>query len=86
MVLPCEDNCMRNIAERRPTFRVARYENLPIDIERNIAGIIEREVELIRRLDQLKRDVEICPDFSPYAAFKTIDRYTEGAINSCNHT
>lgn len=86
MVLPCEDNCMRSIAERRPTFRVARYENLPCDIERGVAGIIEREVELIRRLDSLKRDLECCHDFSPYAAFKTIDRCCESAVNSCNLT
>ena len=86
MVLPCEDNVLRGIAQDRPSYRVARYENLPLDIERAIAGIIEREVELLRRLDLLKRELEIRYDFSPYAAFKTIDRYTEGTLTVCNIT
>lgn len=86
MLLPCEDNCLRRIAQDRPSFRVARYENLPLDIERAITAVIEREVELIRRLDSLKRDLEVRYDFSPYAAFKSVDKYTEGAINQCNLT
>lgn len=47
---------------------------------------MEREIELIRRLDTLKRELEIRYDFSPYAAFKTIDRFTEGAITTSNIT
>ena len=43
-------------------------------------------MELIRRLDLLKREVEVRYDFSPYAAFKTVDRYQEGKINSANLT
>jgi len=41
---------------------------------------------LIRRLDTVKRDLETRHDFSPYAAFKTIDRCTEGALTSANLT
>lgn len=48
ILLPCEDNCLRRMAQERRAYRVARYENLPLDIERAITGIIEREVELIR--------------------------------------
>lgn len=70
----------------RPSCRVARYENLPLDIERGISGIIEREIELLRRLDMLKRELEVRYDFSPYAAFKTIDKCCGGAITSCNLT
>jgi len=84
--LPCEDNYLRKLAQDRPSYRVARYENLPLDIERGISGILERELELIRRLDLLKRELELRYDFSAYAAFKTIDRYTEGAINVQNLT
>lgn len=34
----------------------------------------------------LKRELEVRYDFSPYAAFKTIDRCCGGAITSCNLT
>ncbi len=85
-MLPCEDNFLRKITQERPSFRVARYENLPLDIERSIACILQREIEMTRRLDGLKRELEYRYDFSPYAAFKTVDRYTEGAITQCNLT
>jgi hypothetical protein len=73
ILLPCEDNCLRQITLDRHACRVARYENLPLDIERGISGVLEREIELLRRLDTLKRELEIRYDFSPYAAFKTVD-------------
>jgi Ca2+-binding EF-hand superfamily protein len=84
ILLPCEDNCLRRLAQDRRAYRVARYENLPLDIERSITAIIEREIELIRRLDLLKRELEVRFDFTPYASFKTIDRYGEGFINVNN--
>jgi Ca2+-binding EF-hand superfamily protein len=40
----------------------------------------------VRRLDMLKRELEVRFDFSPYAAFKTIDRCQDGALTSCNMT
>jgi len=86
LLLPCDDNCLRQITLDRHACRVARYENLPLDIERGISGVIEREVELLRRLDTLKRELEIRYDFSPYAAFKTIDKCCEGAITTLNLT
>jgi len=86
IILPCEDNGLRRQAQDRRAYRVARYENLPLDIERAITAIIEREIELIRRLDLLKRELEVRFDFSPYACFKTIDRYGEGFINTGNLT
>lgn len=65
---------------------MARYENLPLDIERAVTGIIEREIELLRHLELLKRELEVRFDFSPYACFKTVDRYGEGFINANNLT
>lgn len=84
MVLPCEDNGLRQRALDRVSCRVARYEVLPLDIERAVSSIIEREVELIRRLDVLKRDLEARFDYSAYGAFKTIDRCADGYVNSFN--
>ena len=46
--------------------------------------MIERELELQRRLDLLKRELEVRYDYSSYAAFKSIDRLSEGYINTYN--
>jgi len=54
MILPCEDNFLRKLAQERPAFRVSRYDFLPRDMERALAEIIERELELHRKLELLK--------------------------------
>lgn len=84
MVLPCEDNFLRKFVKERPSYRVPRYDYLPRDIERGLADIFEREIDLLRRLDSLKTDLEQRYDFSVFAAYKSIDKYNEGFINTYN--
>jgi len=54
MVLPCEDNTMRNQTMDRPSYRVGRYDFMPRDIEQALATVIELEVEMFRRLQLAK--------------------------------
>lgn len=84
MLLPCTDNLLRNITLDRPSFRVGRFDSLPMDIERALLDILEKEVDLMRRLDILKRELEIRYDFSSLAAYRSIDRYNDGRINTFN--
>jgi hypothetical protein len=84
LILPCEDNLLRRITQERPSFRVGRYDNLPRDIEIALTELLERELDLHRRQDILKRDLEIRYDYSSYAAFRAIDKYNEGNINTFN--
>ena len=84
MLLPCTDNLLRNITLDRPSFRVGRFDSLPYDIERALLDILEKEIDLQRRLDILKRELEIRYDFSSLAAYRSIDRYNDGRINTFN--
>ena len=84
MLLPCTDNLLRNIALDRPSFRVGRFDSLPYDIERALLDILEKEVDLMRRLDILKRELELRYDYSSLAAYRSIDRYNDGRINTFN--
>lgn len=84
MLLPCTDNLLRNITLDRPSYRVGRFDSLPYDIERALLDILEKEIDLMRRLDVLKREVEIRYDFSSLAAYRSIDRYNDGRINTFN--
>ena len=68
----------------RPSFRVGRYDYLPRDIEHHLAFIIEREIDLQRRLDILKVELESKYDYTPLAAFRSIDRYNIGKIDTIN--
>lgn len=84
MLLPCTDNVLRNITLDRYSSRVGRFDSLPYDIERALTDILEKEVDLMRRLDTLKRELEIRYDFSSLAAYRSIDRYNDGRINTFN--
>ena len=57
ILLPCEDMVLRNITIDRPSRRVARFEMLPRDIEVCMTAILEKEIELQRRIETLKRDL-----------------------------
>lgn len=84
MLLPCEDNLLRNITLDRRSFRVGPYDSLPRDIELALVDIIEKEIDLQRRLDILKRDVEVRYDYSVLAAYRSIDKYNDGRIDTFN--
>ena len=84
MILPCEDNFLRRITMDRYAQRVSRYDSLPRDIELNAVEVIESEISLQRKIDVLKRDLHIRYDYSIYSAFRTIDRFNDGHIDSYN--
>ena len=84
MLLPCEDNLLRNITLDRAAVRVGRFDSLPCDIERALMDVFESEISLQRRLDILKRDLEIRYDYSTLAAYRSIDKYNDGRIDSFN--
>jgi len=84
MLLPCEDNLLRRIVQDRPILRVGRYDYLPRDIETSLVDLMERELDLHRKQETLKGDLEVRYDYSTYAAFRCIDKYSEGYINTFN--
>lgn len=84
MVLPCEDNKLRSMVTARPSHRVGRYDFLPRDIEIGVSVIIEKEIYLQRRIEELKRQLQSRYDYSPLFAFRSIDRYNIGRIDTYN--
>ena len=84
IVLPCDDNLMRSQVQKRPYSRVGRFDSLPYDTEMGLVRLLQHEVDFIRRMNALTRDLSMRPDYSPFAAFRTVDRYNEGSINIVN--
>jgi hypothetical protein len=82
--LPCEDNLLRRIAADRVSYRIGRYDHLPRDIESSLASIIEQELNLARKLESLKRELSYRYDYSAYAAYRAIDKYNDGVIDTFN--
>lgn len=68
----------------RPPRTVLRHEQLPRDIELAATAVLEKEIELQRRLEGLKRSCELNYDYSPFAAYRAVDRYNSGRIDTYN--
>jgi len=84
IVLPCEDNLLRNVVCDRPAFRVSRYDSLPYDIERSFKDLVMSELALYRRLECLRKELESRFDYSTLAAYRTVDKNNDGNINIKN--
>ena len=63
---------------------MGRFDSLPFDIERVIVEVIEKEIDLQRRLDTLKGCLEFRYDYTPLAAFRSVDKYNDGRIDTFN--
>lgn len=84
MLLPCEDNCLRNVTLDRHARRCGRFDNLPYDIEHALLAIFEQELMLQRNLEHLKHELEARCDYTPHKAFHSVDRHNDGHITICN--
>ena len=63
------DRVLRSVTLERPSCKISRFENLPYDIELCLLEIFEKEIDLMRRLDGLKAELEYRYDYTPLAAF-----------------
>ena len=85
MFLPCEDNYLRDSTLARYAPSVLPHELLPRDIESAMSQVIEKEINLQRRLEALKQDLSACREYSPHAAFNSVERFTRsGSITTFN--
>merc|ERR1711865_153385 len=81
MFLPCEDNFLRDTALNRPSVRVLRFDRLPVDIEYQMAKILEAEIDLQRNLENLKFDLEMLPEYNANSVFNFVDTNKSGSIS-----
>lgn len=49
-----------------------------------MTAVMVKEVELARRLHVLKRELEICLDYSTMASFRSVDKFNSGVITTVN--
>lgn len=84
MLLPCEDNCLRNVTLDRHARRCGRFDNLPYDIEHALLCVLEQELLLQRQLECLKHELESRFDYTPHNAFHSVDRHGDGFITIVN--
>ena len=82
ITLPCENQALRSAATQRPNYRVGRYDYLPRSVEIQLTSLLEKEVAMHRRVEKLKQELEVRYDYSPKAAFKSVDDINYGYIDA----
>ena len=57
MFLPCEENGLRAATMDRPSKRIGHYDHMPRDVEMAMTSVIEKEVDLARKVTILKKEL-----------------------------
>ena len=84
ILLPCEDQYLRETSTLRRSYNVGRYDRLLTSLEKEVTTLIEREVNFHVRLEQLKRELNLRYDWTARAAFETIDSLRDYTLNHRN--
>jgi len=82
VILPCEDNSLRKETCDRPPLNPPLFRYLPRDIEVATATLLEAEMHFFKKMEIYKLEFENLTDFSLLAAFRTIDKFNVGLIDS----
>ena len=83
MLLPCEDNQLAIKVESRPSkMPLGKYEKLADIQECAITCIIDKELELLRKVNSFKQSMEILPEYSARATFQMVDPHKSGSVTA----
>jgi hypothetical protein len=81
LILPCENNDLRQqVQEREGDIEKDGDGKIPIDIENGLVKIVAREIELLRQLEDIKRQLG---GMSSVDTYHMVDRF-EGRIDTAN--
>jgi len=83
MLLPCEDNALATEVENRQArAAMGTYDRLTDIQECAITCIIDKELDLMRKIKGLKRSLEASADHSMAAAFRALDASGSGSADA----
>lgn len=82
ILLPCENNYLKDSTLARYPWRVGRFDSLACDIESALQSVIEAELALARETDSLKRSLKLGYDYSAVATFDAVDVPRRGRIDT----
>eukprot|EP00347_Sterkiella_histriomuscorum_P002829 403366641 len=84
LLVPCDNNILRCQVTQREPYKVEKFQYLPLHLEQELTNLIYSEIELFRRCEDLRVDLNRRHDFSTYACFRIIDDQNEGDVNPDN--
>lgn len=85
MLLPCEDNQLAIKVESRPPMApLGKYEKLTDIQECAVTCIIDKELELLRKVNGLKQGMERSPEYNARATFQLVDVSNSGSVKAAD--
>lgn len=84
ILLPCEDQYLRETSTLRRSYNVGRYDRLLTSLEKEVTTLFEREINFHVRLEKLKRELNLRYDWTARAAFETVDSLRDYTLNHRN--
>ena len=75
---------MRAAATQRPNAYINKFDYLTLDVERDLTKLIMGEIELHRKSENLKQELESSMDYTDDALYGTIDDWGYGFVDSRN--
>ena len=87
MICPINYNTSRHFQKTKKFYTYAEDNSLTkvtYDIEHAIIKICEREIQSVRKVEQLKQELMSFSDFSMMEIFRNIDQFAHGHINPDN--
>lgn len=84
MLLPCDQPYLRAIASQRPTYPINVKEFLPFDVERSLAKLLQKELVLSKKQEEIRQEIHARYDYDLTKLFKEIDDWNYRYIDTKN--
>ena len=73
-ILPQDDEELCRKCTLRKSYDIGSIDHkLPYDIEYGVSRVFEEEINALKQINKIKKELNNCVDFSPVEAFKCID-------------
>ena len=84
VVLPCDDLYMRSVVTQRPSYDCAATDRLSFTVEKQVALLLQLEVEYHKHVAIVKADLKRRSDWSDMRSFNSVDIHRDGFITYNN--
>ena len=69
------DYTLRRISEEKPFSYVSKVPNFSYEIEYSLVKLFERELEIVKNLNYMIKDLSVRYDYNAYKLFSQMDEY-----------
>ena len=84
MILPCDNTYLRSVATQRPNQIIHPTDYLTLDVEADLTKLILSEIQLHKKSESMKQELESLPDYSTEGVYTAIDDWGYGFVDQRN--